>query len=200
MSTLTIIGQIVGGIAAVILIFSFQFKDNKKLFIAQICSCTLFTVHYMLLGFGGDPKAFSGMVQNFGGLLFRVPLLLSEKNEKWRSPIILAALCAYSAVTAVLTYEPGNIVCLLPMIGNIIGMGAMWVKKPNVIRVAQLSFMSPCWLIYNIFTFSISGIITESFNIISIGVYYLRQLIAKRRNKKKELTDEKSEDNGSGKL
>ena len=54
MSTLTIIGQIVGGIAAVILIFSFQFKDNKKLFIAQICSCTLFTVHYMLLGFIGN--------------------------------------------------------------------------------------------------------------------------------------------------
>lgn len=199
MSTLTIIGQIVGGVAAVILIFSFQFKDNKKLFIAQICSCTLFTLHYMLLGFGGDPAAFSGMAQNFGGLLFRVPLLLSEKNEKWRSPIILAALCAYSAVTAVLTYEQGNIICLLPMIGNIIGMGAMWVKKPNVIRIAQLTFMSPCWLTYNIFTLSIAGIITETFNIISIGVYYLRQLIAKKK-KKKELTDEKSEDNGSGKL
>ena len=198
MSTLSIIGQIVGGVAAVILIFSFQFKDNKKLFIMQICSCTLFTVHYMLLGFGGDPGAFSGMAQNFGGLLFRVPLLLSEKNDKWRSPIILAALCAYSAVTAVLTYQQGNIICLLPMIGNIIGMGAMWVKQLNVIRVAQLTFMSPCWLIYNIFTFSISGIITESFNIISIGVYYLRQLIAKK--KKKEQTDEKSENNDSGKL
>lgn len=198
MSTLSIIGQIVGIFAAAILIFSFQFKDNKKLFIMQICSCTLFTTHYMLLGLGGDPIAFSGMAQNFGGLLFRVALLLSEKYKKLSSPIVLSALCAYCAVTAVLTYTPGNVVSLLPMVGNIIGLGAMWVKKPNVIRISQLTFMSPCWLVYNIFTFSISGIITESFNIISIGVYYLRQLIANK--KKKEQADEKSKDNGGGQL
>ena len=45
-----------------------------------------------------------------------------------------------------------------------------------------------------------AGIITEAFNIISIGVYYLRQLIAKKKNKEKELTDEKGENNGSGQL
>lgn len=198
MNPVSIIGQIVGIFAAAILIFSFQFKENKKLFAAQICSCTLFTIHYMLLGIGGDPGAFSGMAQNFGGLLFRVALILSEKNKKWESPVVLSVICAYSAVTAAFTFNPDNIVCLLPMIGNMIGMGGMWVKKPNVIRISQLTVMSPCWLVYNIFTFSISGIITESFNIVSIGIYYLRQAVAKK--KAKETVNEKSEDNGTRQL
>ena len=77
MNALTVIGQAVGLLAAAVMIFSFQFKENKKLFTAQVISTSLFTLHYMFLGLGGDYSAYSGMAQNFGGLLLRVVLLLS---------------------------------------------------------------------------------------------------------------------------
>lgn len=183
MNTYIITGQIIGIFAAAIMILSFQFKDNKKLFAAQVISTVLFTVHYLFLGLGGNNAAFAGMAQNFGGVILRVVLLISEKHEKWRSPIVLSILCAYSAVMAAVTFDRSNLLCLLPVIGNIICMGAMWTRKPNVIRIFQFTVTTPCWLIFNIFSLSISGIITEVFNLISIGVYYIRILSSKHRRK-----------------
>lgn len=182
MNGFQIAGQIVGIVAAAVMIISFQFKDTKKLFISQVCSTLLFTLHYALLGFGGDSGAFAGMAQNFAGVAFRVVILLSEKHEKLKSPIALTVLCAYSAVAAALLYN-GNIVTLLPTAGNVICMGIYWSGNKNTIRLGQLAVVSPCWLIYNIFTLSISGIFTETFNIISIIVYYIR-IKAEKNNEK----------------
>lgn len=173
MNVLTVLGQAVGLIAAGIMIVSFQFKENKKLFLAQVISSTLFSVHYLLLGLGGDNNAFAGMAQNIGVLIFKAVILLSEKFKKLSSTLILGVLCAYSAVFAVLTYS-GGIINLAPMVACIVSYGAFWTKKPNVIRIEQFAVTSPLWLIYNISTFSISGIITEIFNMVSIIVYYIR--------------------------
>ena len=74
--------------------------------------------------------------------------------------------------------------CLLPTIGNIVVIGAMWTNDPDKIRIGQLSVTTPCWLVYNVFTWSISGIITESFNLVSICVYYVRQAVRKKKEKK----------------
>ena len=202
MNTITIIGQTVGVFAAAVMIFSFQFRDNKKLFAAQVCSTFLFTIHYLLLGLGGDSGAYAGMAQNFGGVLFRILLVLAEKNKKFKHPLALTVICAYAAVTSAVTFDPSNVIGLLPMVGNMVGMGALWSGDPNVIRVEQFSFTSPCWLIYNIFTGSIAGIFTESFNIISIAVYYIRALIRKKKTEKEErgTPDEESENNGNRQL
>ena len=50
MNPTQIAGQIVGLVAAAIMIVSFQFKNTKRLFIIQVCSTVLFTLHYALLG------------------------------------------------------------------------------------------------------------------------------------------------------
>lgn len=183
MNPLSVIGQAIGLFAAVSIIISFQFKDNKKLFFLQACSTVLFTLHYLFLGLGGDNGAYAGMAQNFGGFIFRILLLVSEKYEKLKSPLALTTVCAYCAVTAAVTFDKSNIICILPMIANLICMGAMWTRKPNIIRAAQFFVVSPCWLIFNISAFSIAGIFTESFNIISIIVYYIRAFIKNKRDK-----------------
>ena len=140
MNTLTIIGQILGFVAMALIVWSFQFKDYKKLFLLQVGSCFFFVLHYLFLGLGGDPAAYSGMAQNFVGLLFRAVLLLGEKHKK---------------------------ICV----------GSLWTRDSNVIRLCQLIAVSPSWLLFNVFTFSIPGILLESFNIISIIIYYIRMRI-----------------------
>ena len=190
MDRFTIIGQVLGFAAMALIVLSFQFKDAKRLFLWQICSCTLFTLHYMFLGLGGDAAAFSGMAQNAVGLLFRVVLSISEKHTGLRSPMVMAGLCAVAAVVAVLTY-PGRLIALLPVVANFACIGCMWTGKTDVIRATQAAVISPGWLIYNAVTFSIAGILTESFNLVSIGVYYLRTGWASRghddRNNNKNL-------------
>ena len=176
MNTLTIIGQILGFVAMALIVWSFQFKDYKKLFFLQVGSCFFFVLHYLFLGLGGDPAAYSGMAQNFVGLLFRAVLLLGEKHKKLNSTVVMAIFCAVMAVLGALTYS-GNPAALLPVVGNIICVGSLWTRDSNVIRLCQLIAVSPSWLLFNVFTFSIPGILLESFNIISIIIYYIRMRI-----------------------
>ena len=173
MDHLTVIGQIFGLIAMALIVVSFQFKDAKRLFLLQVCACSMFTLHYLFLGLGGDAAAYAGMAQNAVGLLFRSVLALSDKRKYLLSPLVMSGLCALAAVVAVLTY-PGRLVALLPTVANFACIGCMWTKRTDVIRVTQLAVISPFWLIYGLVTFSIAGILTETFNLVSIGVYYLR--------------------------
>ena len=179
MTPLFILGQIWGLCAMALIILSFQFKAPKWLCIVQVCSCALFILHYLFLGLNGDAAAYAGMTQNAVGLLFRGVLALSEKKKSLLSPMVLAGLCALSAVVAILTY-PGRLIALLPTVANFACIGCMWTKNSNTIRVTQLAIISPFWITYNVFTLSVAGILTESFNLVSIGIYYFRLYREKR--------------------
>jgi hypothetical protein len=173
MTPLFILGQILGLCAMALIVISFQCKKPARLCIIQVCACLFFVLHYLFLGLNGDAAAYAGMTQNAVGLLFRGVLALSEKKKSLLSPLVLAGLCAISAVVAILTY-PGRLIALLPVVANFACIGCMWTKNSNTIRVTQLAVISPFWITYNVFTLSVAGILTESFNLVSIGIYYLR--------------------------
>ncbi len=181
MNALTITGQILGFVAMALIVLSFQFKNSRMLFALQVGSCSFFLLHYLFLGIGGDAGAFSGMAQNALGLVFRVVIMLSAKFPRLKSPVVLSIIGAAMAVLAVFTVSSGDIVALLPVVGNFLCLGSMWTENSNVIRIAQLTVVSPTWLVYGIFRFSIAGMIVESFNIISIAVYYIRLAAVRRR-------------------
>ena len=173
MTPLFILGQILGLCAMALIVISFQCKKPARLCIIQVCACLFFVLHYLFLGLNGDAAAYAGMTQNAVGLLFRGVLALSEKKKSLLSPLMLAGLCAISAVVAILTY-PGRLIALLPTVANFACIGCMWTKNSNTIRVTQLAIISPFWITYNVFTLSVAGILTECFNLVSIGVYYVR--------------------------
>ena len=186
---LSLIGQIFGFIAMALIVLSFQCKKPQGLFIVQIASCCMFILSYLFLGLGGDSAAYSGMAQNAVGLLFRSALALSNQYKKLLSPLVLAGMGALGALVAVLTYPYeavtllGRIMPLLPVVANFACMGCMWTKNSNIIRATQLIIISPFWLIYaaTLYPVSIAGILTEVFNISSIGVYYLRMWREKKK-------------------
>jgi hypothetical protein len=179
MTPLFILGQILGLCAMALIVISFQCKKPARLCIIQVCACLFFVLHYLFLGLNGDAAAYAGMTQNAVGLLFRGVLALSEKKKSLLSPLVLAGLCAISAVVAILTY-PGRLIALLPTVANFACIGCMWTKNSNTIRVTQLAIISPFWITYNVFTLSVAGILTESFNLVSIGIYYIRLYREKR--------------------
>lgn len=180
MTPLFILGQLWGLCAMALIVISFQCKKPARLCIVQVCACLFFVLHYLFLGLNGDAAAYAGMTQNAVGLLFRGVLALSEKKKSLLSPLMLAGLCAVSAVVAILTY-PGRLIALLPTVANFACIGCMWTKNSNTIRITQLAIISPFWIIYNIFTLSVAGILTECFNLVSIGVYYVRVWREKKR-------------------
>ena len=50
----------------------------------------------------------------------------------------------------------------------------MYFGNGKHIRYFQILYMSPSWLIYNIFNFTIGGILCESFNMISSTIALIR--------------------------
>ncbi len=165
MGPFEIFAQALGFIGAGIYIFSFQIRDVKKLFIFQSLGAVFFTVHFILLG------AYTGALQNSLAILRGIILLVHGK--KWASSkFTLAGLILLFIVSGIITYS--GPLGLLPMIAMIVSTIAMWTHDGFKIRVTQLAATSPFWLIYNVSVMSVSGIITETFNIISVIISFIR--------------------------
>ena len=50
----------------------------------------------------------------------------------------------------------------------------MWLNDGKYIRYFQVAAQSPIWIVYNIFNFTLGGILCESFNMISTIVSFIR--------------------------
>ena len=61
-------------------------------------------------------------------------------------------------ITGILTWQ--NYWSILPIVGSLLSTLALWMKKAKYIRIISL-FVGPCWLIYNAFSGSVGGVITE---------------------------------------
>lgn len=165
MTPLEIFAQILGFIGSGICIFSFQIRSVRILFCTQLISIAFFTLHFILLG------AYTGALQNVLALVRCILLILSDK--KWaHNNWILAGLIVSFVVSGIATYS--GIFSLLPMIAMIVSTVAMWTGDGFKLRIAQVCVTSPAWLVYNASVFSISGVLTESFNIISVIVSFIR--------------------------
>ena len=160
--TKEIIAQVLGLIAMAVCIISFQFKKNKHLFIVQGISSTLFFVHYLLLG--QEAGAFMNLLSIMRSVCLNVKFL--------RNRVCEILLIIGFVVVAAITFE--NWLTILILIAQIGGTIVYWQNKAKRIRIFQLSVSSPCWLIHNIASFSIGGIITEVFNIISTIISLVR--------------------------
>lgn len=155
--------QAIGCVGMALIIFSFQCKNNKSFYICQLAGALVFSLHYFLLG------AISAAVLN---LIAVVRGLVLAAGEKGRKPIYLILLTLAFVVATALSWQ--GPISLLPLVGQLTGMYAMWSHNGKVIRIAQFTIVSPPWLIYNILSGSIPGIICESFNIISTIVSICR--------------------------
>lgn len=155
--------QGVGFVGMALIIFSFQCKNNKRFYLCQMVGALVFSLHYFMLA------AYSAAVLNIVAVLRGVVLAMGEKGRK---PIYLIGLTVAFAVATVFSWQ--GPVSLLPLIGQLTGLYAMWTHNGKAIRIAQLTIVSPPWLVYNILNFSIPGIICESFNMISTLISIMR--------------------------
>ena len=169
---LPIIAQIIGLVASLIAISSYQFKQVKTLFLFQLVSAILFTTHFAMLG------AYCGAVQNFLAML-RGVVLVDKKGKLAERKWIFIALIALFVISGIVFYD--GVFSILPIIAMIVSTVFMWTRDNKKLRIAQMFVVSPCWLTYNIHVFSISGIITECFAILSVIVSLIRFSLEKKK-------------------
>ncbi len=166
MSSQMIIAQALGLVGTAIMCLSFQCKESRKLFLVQFAASLTFSVHFFLLG------AFTGLFLNLAELLRS--FLLINGNKKWASHWgTMVFVMLLMAGCGALTWD-GGWLSLLPTAAMVVSTPFLWTRNGKVLRLATLLFISPCWLVYNTVVFSIAGILTEGFNIISIVISFLR--------------------------
>lgn len=144
---------------------SYQFKKSSTLFWIQMIANLLFCVHFLMLG------AYTGLIMN-GLEILRGYLLLQEEKPWANSRLVVYGMALLMGVAGLITWQGWHSV--FPIIACVIGTPILWRREPKGIRLAGLCLISPCWLLYNIFVFSIAGIVTEALNIGSILVSFIR--------------------------
>ena len=158
--------QGIGFVAVALFIASYQIKSNRWLFLLQLLGSLLFCIQFFMLG------ALSGCLSLVVNIL-RNALMMKYNDWKWVRkkwcPLIIVLLFA---LVLVLTWN--GPVSLLAFAASVTSTIAYWTNSPRKIRMVNLLCSSPCWLVYDVIVFSIGGIISESFTIVSILISLIR--------------------------
>ena len=157
------IGQIIGLVAAAMIILSFQAKNTKLLFVMQTIGGVLFAVSFFMIG------SITAALLNLIGLPRGLILTAGEKWNKW---YILVALELAILGIGIFSYE--NYLSIVTVCAQLVGTAALWTRKGKMIRILQFCIVSPLWLFNNIMSFAIGGIITEVVSMMSVIVSIIR--------------------------
>ena len=163
------IAQACGIVGLIIIVWSFQCKQNKNFFIMQGTGSFMFFLNFILIGaYGG---AFFNMANLLRGLLFA-----DGQKKKWKLVLVEIAYTLCFAFSIILDHSPRSIFLVaLPFSALIIMSVFMYIGNSRHIRYFQIAYMSPSWIVHNIFNFSLGGLICECFNMVSSFIYCLRE-------------------------
>jgi len=166
------IAQAVGLIGMMLSFISFQKNDKRKILWIQASSAFTWTVHFILLG------TLTGAGMN----LVEMPrnLIFAQKHGKRRQRILTAVFITAFVTAGILTWE--SMFSLFPIIAMSISTVVFSMQNPRHIRFFMLP-VSVLWLVYNIISFSIAGVLTESFCLCSILIAIFRFDILKSPDK-----------------
>jgi len=161
---MNMIAQLFGILGFIFSIITYQQNTHKRIVFIQLLGNISFATHFYLLG------AYTGAILNAVGLVRCVVYMF--KAKKWASSAWWIVLFSFICVIVCIISWEGPI-SLLPAVAMVFTSIAFGLDNPK--RTRQFSIpSSPLWLIYNALNQSYGGVMTESFNIISILVGMLR--------------------------
>ena len=162
MNTIDIIAQVFGILGLIVIVSSFQFKDNKTFFMMQGTGSLFFFINFFMIG--AYAGAFFNLVNLVRGLLF-----MKDREKRWK--LILIELLYTGCFVFSIFLTKGDyfqiFLSALPYIALVFMTICMKNGNGKNIRISQITYMSPAWIVHNIFNFSLGGLICEIINMIS---------------------------------
>ena len=178
---LEILAQIIGIIAMIFNILSYQGKKQSTIIAMQLIGGALFACNYLMLG------ALVGGLLNIIGVIRAIVFLNKEKLKADNILWLIGFIASYIAVYVLNFTLFGKELTLynlfieiLPVIGmTALNIGYRLKDASGVRKCALVS--SPSWLIYNVASFAIGAIICEIITLVSIFIGMLRYDIKKKQ-------------------
>ncbi len=158
--------HILGVLAVVTFLMSFQFKTRKNIILVNVTSRMFYILQYILLG------AFEGAILDFMG--FVLSFFAGQKGKGFVAKhfkVIIVGINVLLLLTGLALYE--NVFSLFAILGIIFEITAMWLTKEKNIRILSL-FAAPFWLAYNLANSAYGSVVGNVFVMISIGIAMAR--------------------------
>lgn len=166
MDALHLVGQILGYVAMLLMIFSYQFRTRLGVLLSQMLSSALWVAHFFLLG---SP---TGAILNLIVIPRNICYSLLDKPFFHR-------LERYFPYLFILLFTAGGLltyrtwVDLLPICGMAFSSFALRIRNGGVLRLLSVG-TSVMWLIYDSYAGSPAGVLCELVTLLSIVVALLR--------------------------
>lgn len=175
--TKEIVGQILSFIAMAITFSSYQVNTKSKLLITQTLATVFTCASYLFL------NAMSGFVLNIVCIVRNIAFYF--QNEKSKFNYVSACIFAVAmAFLGVLSWQ--GYISLLIIVALAINTIFLSLGKPQLLRKSIL-LTSSLILFYNIFVFSLGGILNETIAIVSSIVGIIR--FHKENNKQQQVIE-----------
>lgn len=156
--------QIIGLIGAGIYFFSYQNRDNKKLFRMQFFAFIFYIVHFILLG------AFTGAISNSVNLLRSY--FLSSNNEKLHTKKACAFICFLLVIVCIITWD--GPISLLPVIGNAAVTIGGYLHSEKKYRLIMIFINAPVWITYDTLVRSFAGVLDETLTLVAVIISIIK--------------------------
>lgn len=176
MTAKIIIAYIFSIIAIISVSIMSQQKNKSKLLICKLVSDLCWAIHYFLLG------AIGGVIPNFVGVFRDLAFSQRGKNKFFSGIYMPVFFIAVNLAIGVFTFDqPINI---LPICASALATISLWISNQKIIKLLLLPVFI-LFLIYDILIDPISliGIINQIMGIVSIGIFFIKELKNKKKNK-----------------
>ena len=157
-----ITGNILGAIAILLFVSSFQLKTRKEIIILSTVSRLFYVLQYICLG------AYSGAVIDFVAGVISLFVVKPDKNFK---KIIVLLLYAVIVASSILLYK--NFLSCFSFFAVTLEIIEIMFKKEKTVRIISL-IAQPCWLIYNCYYIAWFSALGNLISIFSITFALIR--------------------------
>ncbi len=165
------IAQIFGILGAGIKIACFQAKDTKKYCLLQAIGGFCFFLNFLLL------HDYTASVLNIIFIIQSTGFMVISGKRK--TGLFAIAMIVLYTLTILLTFD--GIFSVMIYIAQLACVTAMYTSNAMMIRYFQIGISSPLWLINNVATGSIGGVVCELFSLCSAIVFVIRMKIKEKK-------------------
>lgn len=159
-------------ISYLFLAFTYQTKNRKIILVYNFISLLATGMSYLFL------SAYSGLAMTVVAIIRNIIFLIDEKKNgksdknSSKDYIILGVLYLISILFAILTYK--GMLSMMSVAATMLYTFSVWQKNTRLYKLLGIP-VETIGIIYNIYIFSVFGIILESILAISAVVGYLRE-------------------------
>lgn len=165
-----IIAQIIGFCAMGVAIAAYQNNKHKNILLLMVLCCTLWCVHFGLLGH------WTAVAMNAMNVVRNI--VFTFRNKKWCKSIAIPIIfIALSLVLTVVTYE--DLWSIVPFIASIFAVISTWQTDAKMLRYLTIPICA-LWFSYNLSHGSWAGTVNECLALTSIIIAIIRYGILKK--------------------